>query len=31
MMEGFDLALYQNGHIDLGYLEEADILNAEEG
>jgi hypothetical protein len=29
MMEKFNLAVYENGHIDLGYVEEADILKAE--
>ena len=31
MNEKFDLALYQNGHIDLGYTEEALILDPEQG
>ena len=31
MMEKFNLAVYENGHIDLGYVEEADILKAEQG
>lgn len=31
MMEKFNLAVYENGHIDLGYVEEVDILRAEEG
>jgi len=29
MTEKFDLGLYQNGHIDLGYVDEAKILNPE--
>jgi hypothetical protein len=31
LMEKFNLGLYQNGHIDLGYLNEADLLNPEQG